>query len=361
MGGDSTPGNPVQGALIALERNPQLQIIFVGPQREVEAEVTKYNIPTERYEIIHASQVVTMADSPVKALRKKKDSSIAVALTLHRMGKVQAVVSAGNTGAQVAASMVKLERIEGVLRPVIGSMLPTVGSPCMLLDVGANTDCMGVHLFQFGVMGAIFVEAMLGVKNPRVGLLSIGAERTKGNEVSLFAHFLFSKSHLNFVGNIEGSDLLAGKADVAVCDGFVGNLLLKFAESFPRFLVKSLMTEKDKESAEKLANFFQSSLNPELYGGVPILGVNGISVVCHGVSSPLAFANGIRVASEMAEKGINLLIAERLTEIHRFYEMNKYFLNLRKSWENRDKTYWNPKRFFKWFDSNQIKSKKQRT
>jgi glycerol-3-phosphate acyltransferase PlsX len=205
-------------------------------------------------------------------------------------------------------------------------------------------------------MGAIFMEAMLGVDTPRVGLLSIGAEQTKGNEVSLFAHFLFSKSHLNFIGNIEGSDILAGKADVAVCDGFVGNLILKFAESFPSFILRRIRTNVDKECSEKLHQFFRSSFNPELYGGVPILGVNGVSVVCHGASSPLAIANGIHAASEMIDKNINLLIAQSLSEIHRFYDMNKYFLHLRKRWENRDKKYWNPKRFFKWFGDEEVKS-----
>lgn len=353
MGGDNAPASVVEGAFISLQRNTDLYIVFVGDHLRLEDEIRKRAFPVDKFEIIHASQTVRMDESPVAALRTKKDSSIAVALTLHRMGKVEAVVSAGNTGAQIVASMTRLGRIDGVLRPVIGSLIPTKKSPVFLLDVGANTDCGGVHLFQFGVMGAIFMEKLFGLENPRLALLSIGSEKTKGNEVSLFAHHLFSESHLNFTGNIEGTELLQGSVDVAVCDGFVGNLILKFAESFPDFLVSKFAEINQKSDCEELKGFLHDNFNPETYGGVPILGVKGVSIVCHGASSPTAFASGIATAANMIDAGINDKIAESLAELHRFYEMNKYFLNIRKHWENRKtRMGWNPARFFSWFGDN---------
>ncbi|NQS99110.1 MAG: phosphate acyltransferase PlsX [candidate division Zixibacteria bacterium] len=350
MGGDNAPDNPIKGSLIALQKIPDLSMVLVGDHLQIEEAVSKLDFPDNRVEIIHASQVVRMSDSPIKAVQRKKDSSIAVALTLHRMGKVQAVVSAGNTGTQVIASVLKLGRMNGVLRPVIGSLIPTNGRPCFLLDIGANMDCRSVYLFQFGIMGAIFVQAVLGIENPRVGILSIGSEKNKGNAVSLFAHHLLKESHLNFIGNIEGSDILCGKADVAVCDGFVGNLLLKFAESFPGFILGKLENAFRDKDCDELENFFDEQFNPESYGGVPILGINGVSVVCHGSASPLAIASAIKVAVEMVDKSINELIADQLSKLRRFYAMNKYFHSLLERWEERqNRIYWNSKRLFNWF------------
>ena len=351
MGGDKAPGNLIEGACLALKNIPNLHLALVGDSKIIENALKKRQYPPGQIEIIHASDVVKMSDPPVKAVQDKKDSSIAVALTLHRMGYVQAVVGAGNTGAQVVASMIKLGRIEGVLRPVIGSFIPAKDASCFLLDVGANLDCRSVYLFQFGVMGAIFVKTMMGTENPRVGILSIGEEKNKGNEVTLFAHYLLSKSHLNFIGNIEGSDILLGKADVAVCDGFVGNLILKFAESFPKFILSNIPRNPENESQNRnLEEFFQGKFDRDSYGGVPILGINGVSIVCHGSSSPAAIANAVGVAVEMVNKEIPQKIAQELSELHRFYEMNKFFINLRKRWENRQrKIFWNPKRFFTWF------------
>lgn len=349
MGGDNAPEVPVQGACLALTADPDIYLVLIGRGKILEKEAARNNFPEGRYEIVHASQVIGMDEPPVAALRRKKDSSIDVALTLHRMGKVQGVVSAGSTGAQVVASMTRLGRIEGVLRPVIGSMIPTEGRPVMLLDVGANTDCKGVHLFQFGVMGAIFQEMVSGIKNPRVGLLSIGSEQSKGNNASLFAYHLLSKSHLNFIGNIEGGDLLAGKADVAVCDGFTGNLLLKFAESFPKFLFNTAEAEGNATGILGLKTLFYRKLNPETQGGVPILGVNGISVVCHGSSTSKAMCAAVLKAAEMADKGMNLQIAQSLSELHRFYEVNKYYLNLGRRWKDkRERSGWDSGTIFPW-------------
>lgn len=350
MGGDNSPQSPIEGSLIALRKIPDLSLILVGDHLRIEETVRELDFSPDRVEIIHASQVVSMSDSPMKAVQRKKDSSIAVALTLHRMGKVQAVVSAGNTGAQIVASVMKLGRVNGVIRPAIGSLIPTAGTPCFLLDIGANMDCRGVYLFQFGIMGAIFMQTILGMKNPRVGLLSIGAEENKGNAVSLFAHQLLKESHLNFIGNIEGSDILSGKADVAVCDGFVGNLLLKFAESLPGFVLGRLENEFRNKDCDELATLLHEQFNPDSYGGVPILGVKGVSVVCHGASSPLAIASAINSAVKMIEKGINNKIAVQLSELRRFYAMNKFFITLLKRWEKRqNRIYWNSKRLFNWF------------
>lgn len=355
MGGDSAPASLIEGAKIAQQENPDLFTVLVGNESIVESEMKRLNFPLDRAEIVHASQVVTMNDPPTAAVREKKDSSITVALTLHRMGKVKAVVGAGNTGGQLAASMVKLGRIEGVLRPVIGTMFPTLGERCLLLDIGANTDCRAIHLLQFAIMGAIFMKTVMGIENPKVGLLSIGSEKSKGNEVSLFAHYLLRESHLNFIGNIEGSDLLSGKAHVAVCDGFVGNIVLKFAESFPRFLLDQVDEEKCSNLCG-LKDFLTGKLNPEYYGGVPILGVDGVSIVCHGASSPRAIANGIKEAVFMAERNINASIAEQMQEIHSFYTMNKYFTSLRDRWENkRENLFLGTKRFFNWMSDKDTK------
>ncbi|MBC8203993.1 MAG: phosphate acyltransferase, partial [FCB group bacterium] len=283
------------------------------------------------------------------AFKRKKDSSISVALTLHRLDNVDAVVSAGNTGAVVATSMIALSRIEGILRPVIGSILPTRGLPCLLMDVGANPDCRAIHLLQFGIMGSIYMQEVIGIDNPPVGLLSIGSEDNKGNELTLFANTLFSESHLNFIGNIEGSDLLSGKAAVAVCDGFTGNLILKFAESFPAFLAESIKVSGNGSAAEAV-RLIDAKFNPDDYGGVPILGVNGISVVCHGNASPKAITSAVKAAVQAHHSGINEIIRDKVSEVNRFYAMNKYFQHLRDRWEKRrQRIYMNPRRFFNWF------------
>jgi len=350
MGGDLAPENPVAGAFQALTQDPLLYITLVGQNRLLKTETAKYSFPPDRCEIIHAAHTIRMDEPPVAALRRKKDSSIKVALTLHRMGKVEAVVSAGSTGAQVVASVTSLGRIEGVLRPVIGSLIPTEKGFAFLLDVGANTDCSGIHLFQFGVMGAVYMEKVMGVNRPRVAMLSMGAEKTKGNDVSLFAYHLLSKSHLNFIGNVEGNDILTGKVDVAVCDGFVGNLLLKFAESFPLFLLKKFTRDVSAADSDYLKKFLYTNFHPEIYGGVPILGVNGISVVCHGSSSPKAIANAIHAAAAMMNKDICQNISRALAELHRFYEINKYYLNIKKRWLNRRKRLgFDTSGFFNWF------------
>jgi glycerol-3-phosphate acyltransferase PlsX len=255
-----------------------------------------------RIHIEHAPDVISMHDSPSTAIRKKPNSSLLRAIDLHKTGKVDAVVSAGHTGVQMAASYLALGLIEGVRRPTIGSLFPLGnGKYSILLDVGANTDCKPIHLLQFAVMGTIYMEIMAGVKKPRVALLSIGEEKTKGNELVLAAHYLLENSGLHFVGNIEGRDILAGKADVLVCDGFVGNLILKFAESLSGIIVNRL-TESGVSGAQIGAGVrqLQKEFDYAEIGGVPLLGINGVSIICHGGSSAKAIKSAIREAATLA-------------------------------------------------------------
>jgi glycerol-3-phosphate acyltransferase PlsX len=243
---------------------------------------------------------------------------------MHRDGEADAFVSAGNTGAVLSASTIILGRIEGVGRPTIGALIPTAKSPCLLADAGTNVDCRARHLFEFALMGAIYVESMLGKRNPAVGLLSIGEEESKGNQASLEAFELLKESKLNFAGNIEGRDLLAGKVDVAICDGFVGNILLKFGESVPQFLKermksfagRSLLNGLMALSARKGLRSIMKELDYQEHGGVPLLGVRGVSIIGHGGSTPKAIKNMIYRAEEMVLRKVNLHIQETMAQYH---------------------------------------------
>jgi glycerol-3-phosphate acyltransferase PlsX len=305
MGGDHAPSVPVQGALAALDEfGNELRLILVGPEARLRAELEKQGRAAEpRIEIADAHEVVTMHDSAGRAVREKRDSSLLRAIELHKEGAADAVVSAGHTGAQMAASYMALGLIEGVRRPTIGGLLPVHGGRfCVLLDVGANIDCKPKNLLQFAIMGCVFMEIMTGTANPRVGLLSIGEEKTKGNEQVQATHYLLEESGLNFVGNLEGGDVMAGKADVVVCDGFVGNILLKFAESLGTLFlnrVKGLPVE-DSRLAEGMKQM-QKEFDYAEIGGVPLLGINGISIICHGRSSPKAIKNAIREAMTLRQ------------------------------------------------------------
>jgi len=272
---------------------------------------------------VHAPEVIDMHDLPTAALKTKRLSSIAVALQLHRDGKADAFISAGNTGAVLSAGTLILGRIKGVGRPTIGALVPTASAPCLLVDAGANVDCRPQHLLEFGVMGSIYVSAMRGIPSPRVGLLSIGEEDSKGNEVSLAALKLLRASPLHFVGNVEGRDVLSGDLDVVVCDGFVGNILLKFGESVPGFLkakFKALAAGSPWNSmigllARSALRRVMKPLDYQETGGVPLLGVNGVVIIGHGKSSPLAFTNMIHKAEETVRKGVNMHIQKSLAKI----------------------------------------------
>lgn len=327
MGGDYAPANVVAGAIDALlETNSRFSLLLVGKEELVQQELQKHhgiaNLKQGSYEIANAREVIDFDDSATAAVKTKKDSSIAVGITLHRNGEVDAFVSAGHTGAMLSASTLILGRVKGVARPTIGALIPTAKSPSFLVDAGTNVDCKPRHLFEFGVMGSIYVEAMLGKKNPSVGLLSIGEEENKGNEVTLEAFSLLKKSKLNFFGNVEGRDILQGKVDVVVCDGFVGNILLKFGESVPSFFKSKFMAFAEKSFLNKVVALVarngmrtvMKELDYQEHGGVPLLGVNGVSIIGHGGSTPKAIKNMILRAEEMVQKKVNMRIHEAMLQ-----------------------------------------------
>jgi glycerol-3-phosphate acyltransferase PlsX len=321
MGGDSAPASTVAGAYEALKKYPDIEIILVGDKGRIEKELTALGaMPLhKRFSIHHASQVVDMADSATDALRKKKDSSISRACDILAEGGAQALVSAGHTGAFVAAAKVKLRMLPGIDRPGIATVMPTETHLFLLIDAGANVDSEPKHLLQFGIMGAVYSREVLGRKNPRVGLMSIGSEASKGNELTREAYKELSAAKINFIGNVEGHDLFNKPVDVVVCDGFVGNVILKTSESLAgaifawlkRELKKDLRRQAGALLAKEAFYAIRHRTNTEEYGGMPLLGVNGICIKAHGNSSPKAIKNAIRVAREAVTHKVNpSIIAE---------------------------------------------------
>jgi phosphate acyltransferase len=316
MGADAAPVPEIEGAIMALRNNPDLEIVLVGKQDVIEKELTKHNTKGLRYSIQHTSEVIEMADSPSKALKLKRDSSIVQCIEMQKAGKVAASVSAGNTGAFMGAALFGLGRIESVQRPAITIAIPTINGFTLMLDMGANSDCRPQQLFQFARMGEIFVEHVWDRKNPRVGLLSVGEEESKGNEAVVATHAMLRASNMNFVGNIEGNSILMDKADVVVCDGFVGNVLLKFYESIPNLLQQTL---GDVLKGERAHQFFEK-FNKESYGGAELLGVNGVVIICHGSSTPLAIKNALEKASKMVTKKVNDIIRNIICKDPQLFE-----------------------------------------
>jgi glycerol-3-phosphate acyltransferase PlsX len=313
MGGDAAPEIPIAGALAALEELANVEIILTGDERELGAKLRSRGYPRERLAVHHASERVEMEDAPAAALRRKPDSSISVGLRLLREGKADAFFSAGNTGAVMAQSLLTLGRIPGVSRPAIATIFPTKRQLCILMDVGANVDCKPAHLVQFAMMGCVYARDMFKVENPRVGLLNIGEEPSKGNEQARETYAELAKTGLNFIGNVEGRDILNGGADVVVTDGFIGNILLKFSESVLDFINFGMKLELKRSP---LARAGALLLKPGLkrmrrrldyaeYGGAPLLGVNGISIIGHGRSSAKAVKNAIRAAKTAVERDLN--------------------------------------------------------
>ena len=322
MRGDEAPLNDVSGAIIAAELKPDtLEIILVGKGKLIKDELLKHKVNLNNISIVNASEIITMEDSPTDSLKSKPDSSINVGINLVKDKKADAFVSAGNTGAVMTASILRLGRIEGVGRPTIGSLFPTDFGKTMVFDVGASVDCKAKHLLEFAVMGNIYMKSIYNVSSPKIGLLSVGEEKSKGDTLTLEAYELLEKSDMNFIGNVEGRDVLRGKADVIVCDGFVGNVILKFAES-----VLDVIKGKFRAYAEKgffkkiwigmmygtLKNVVLKDFDYQEYGGVPLLGVNGVTIIGHGKSSPIAIKNMILKAEEMVSKRVNEKIKEQL-------------------------------------------------
>jgi glycerol-3-phosphate acyltransferase PlsX len=300
MGTDRHPSVEVEGAVQALRDVPgEFELILVGDRARIEAELTRHPHAANRIRIVHATQVIQPGEPAVTAVRRKSDSSIVVGLRLQRDGEADAFVSGGSTGAVMTASLFILRALPGVARPAIGTILPTTVQPCLLIDAGANVDCKPHQLVQFARLGAIYVEDVWQRAHPRVGLLNIGEEPEKGDELAVETHRLLELSNLNFVGNIEGRDVIRGSCDVLVADGFVGNVLLKFYESVMGFIHGWLTTELAGAAAD-LDRLFRTFDYTE-YGGAPLLGVNGVSVICHGGSPPRAVCNAIRVAIQAVD------------------------------------------------------------
>lgn len=322
MGGDFAPEREVAGAVEALRQSRNaFEVVLVGNERSIQTELTKLDTSGLPLSVVPASQVITMEDSPTAAVKTKKDSSLAVGVRLHQEGKVDAFASAGNTGAVLSASTLILGRISGVSRPTIGTFIPADKGVCLMLDAGTNVDCRAQHLYEFGVMGSIYFSLMRKKERPTVALLNVGEERSKGTEVVLQAFELLEKSGLNFIGNVEGRDILRAKADVVVCDGFVGNIVLKFGESVPRFLKSRMLQYADRSVFHKIlvgiARFplkgALRDLDPNEEGGVPVLGVNGVSIIGHGSSSVKGIKNMVLRAAEVAATGLNKKIEAALS------------------------------------------------
>jgi glycerol-3-phosphate acyltransferase PlsX len=326
MGGDFGPPNLVGGAVLALESYPQIaKLYLVGDTPRIEVELTKHRCNDRRIEIVHASQVVEMSDGAVDAVRRKKDSSVSRAVDLVKKGDAAAIVSAGHTGAAVAASMIKLRTLAGIDRPGIAAVLPTETNVFVLIDAGANIDARPEHLLQYAFMGSVYSRHVLGYKTPTVGLISLGEEDVKGNEMTKEVFKMLKKSSLNFVGNIEGRHLFEDPVEVVVCDGFVGNVILKTCESISVAIFKWLKHELTRTSMRKAGAFLareafhtiKDKTNYEEYGGSPLLGVNGICIIAHGASTPLAIKNALRVAAESIEQQVTPHIVE---EVRRYHE-----------------------------------------
>ncbi|MBI3979781.1 MAG: phosphate acyltransferase PlsX [Chloroflexi bacterium] len=309
VGGDHAPAETVRGALDAARRC--VPVLLVGPEAVVAGELARQGA-AGALPIADAPEIVEMAEHPAAAVRSKKRSSIAVGLELVKAGKAAAFVSAGNSGAVMAAAIFGLGRLPGVERPAIGGTFPCAGGKVFVLDIGANADCRPTHLLQFARMGHAYVSRVFGIARPRIGLLSIGEEPTKGNQLVLDAHPLLQASGLNFVGNVEGKDVLRGAVDVCVADGFTGNVVLKWSEGIHELLMGELRQAMTSRLHYRLAaavlrpafRLVARKLDYSEYGGAPLLGVDGVAIISHGRSNARAIAGALRVARQVAEGGM---------------------------------------------------------
>jgi phosphate acyltransferase len=323
MGADGHPGTIIEGGLWAARNDrDSLNIVLVGQRQLIDEYLSAQKDVPDNVSVQNAVNIVAMSDTPTDGIRKK-DSSIAVGLKMQKDKKVDAFVSAGNTGAVMASSILILGRLENVTRPAIASFFPSSKErPTLVLDVGANAECKPINLYQFGVMGSVFYSVMFDINEPRVGLLSIGEEKSKGNELIFQSHALLAGSCLNFAGNVEGRDILTSKVDVVVTDGFIGNIVLKFAESVEGYLTSKLRRQVSTNIFSRVGAALMKPFLRRLrqafdyaeYGGAPLLGADGVSIICHGSSSPKAIKNGVATAAKMARHNINGKIRHRMNE-----------------------------------------------
>ena len=310
MGGDYAPAEIIKGAVEATEQLP-VSILLIGDEKEILKRLSKYkNI--ESISIVHASEVIRMDESPASAVKQKRDSSVNVAVKLVKSGRADALISAGNTGALMAAALFGLGRIKGVERPAIATVFPTVDKEVLLLDMGANVDCKPKHLKQFAEMGSLYAEHVMHIKNPRVGLLNIGEEPGKGNELTIQTYPLLKRTKINFIGNVESKEIFTGKVDVIVCDGFIGNLILKFGETIGQTVLRLLKKELAKNPLTKLGAFvlapsfrnLRKVMEYDEYGAALLLGIDGVCYKAHGRAKARAIKNAIRVTAEAVKERI---------------------------------------------------------
>jgi len=305
MGGDYAPLEAVKGVQQYLTGNSSpANLLLIGDNSEIEKLLASHGISSDHIKVIHAEQVIDMHEHPTRALKEKQKSSIAIGFHLLASGKMDAFISAGNTGAMLVGALFSIKALEGVIRPAISTIVPkSDGSTSLLLDVGLNADCKPEQLNQFAIMGSVYAQLILEIENPKVGLLNVGEEEGKGNLLAQAAYPLLKENkHINFIGNIEGRDVLTGKADVMVCEGFTGNVILKMAESLYEI-----------GHAKKIQDEFFERFNFEIYGGTPVLGVAKPVIIGHGISGARAFMNMIKLAKTMIEKNVMQKMKEELS------------------------------------------------
>jgi glycerol-3-phosphate acyltransferase PlsX len=328
MGGEQAPHAIVAGAVMAA-RNHGAQIILVGDEERIYGELEKHDTSGLPLSVYHASHVVGMHESPSLVVRQNRDSSIKVALDLVKEGEACAAVSAGNSGAAMAFAMFILKKLEGVERPAIATVHPTPKGASILVDAGGNVDCKPVHLIQFAIMGSVYAKLMLGKENPRIGLLSNGTEEAKGNELTRETNAILKGIRLNYTGYVEGRDIYNGSADVVVCDGFVGNVALKISEGLAETIGMILKDEIKKSLRAKLGYLLikgafanlEKKVDYSEYGGAPLLGINGICLICHGNSSGKAIMNAVLLGLKLVEKGFNQHLVEELVKRRELLKM----------------------------------------
>jgi glycerol-3-phosphate acyltransferase PlsX len=320
MGGDYAPAVTIEGAIETINDFEGIDIVLVGDENSIRRELDSKRYLPNRIAIKHASQVVEMNESPAVAIRKKRDSSISKAVELVKNGEADAMVSAGHSGVVMATALLFLRTSPGVDRPAIATIMPTLKAPFVLIDAGANLHCKPENLFQFGLMGSAYCSTIFGRTEPKVALLGIGEEDMKGNELTKEAFKLLKKADINFIGNVDGKDIFTGIADVIVCDGFTGNVVLKTSEGLADAIVKILKREIAEQSVGRIAYLlmksalisFKKKTDYDEYGGAPLLGINGTCIISHGRSTAKAIKNALRVAADFSEKRVHEVIASKI-------------------------------------------------
>ena len=323
MGGDNAPHAIIEGCALALAESQELELILTGRRNMIEAELSKYNCDAARINIVDAAEVIDMAEPPVEAIRRKKDSSLVKGMRLLQIGEAGALVTAGSTGATIAGATLIVKRLPNVKRPALAPLLPTRQGKVLLIDCGANAECRPSFLAQFALMGSIYMRQMEGVKSPRVGLVNNGAEAEKGNELTKAAYKLLEEMPINFVGNAEGRDLVSGDYDVIVCDGFTGNVILKFMEGVAGVLMGMLKDELSSSFRTKMGaalampafNSFKKKMDYTEYGGALMLGVNGGVIKAHGSSNAKAIQSTLRQAAGFIGADVVGVIKEEISKV----------------------------------------------